>query len=288
MQEFVWALQTITLNDVLDIGIVTVLLFGASLFFRGTQAVALLRGVVFLLVALFIMASVLQLQALGWLITTGATSLSFAVLVIFQPELRQAFERLGRGGLFITRQTPDQVREYVIDELVTAADKLSERRHGALVVLQRNSSLQAYVQTGSQLNSDFSADILLTIFWPKTELHDGAVIIGTNGRILSASSVLPLTSSRNLPNPNMGTRHRAAMGISEVSDAICIVVSEETGKIGVTQNGRMISNLEPDRLRTVLGAFYGPTREQNKGLFARIREFFTTLATDNPIRQEQS
>ena len=223
MQEFVWALQTITLNDVLDIGIVTVLLFGASLFFRGTQAVALLRGVVFLLVALFIMASVLQLQALGWLITTGATSLSFAVLVIFQPELRQAFERLGRGGLFVTRQTPDQVREYVIDELVTAADKLSERRHGALVVLQRNSSLQAYVQTGSQLNSDFSADILLTIFWPKTELHDGAVIIGTNGRILSASSVLPLTSSRNLPNPNMGTRHRAAMGISEVSDAICIV-----------------------------------------------------------------
>jgi diadenylate cyclase len=127
------------------------------------------------------------------------------------------------------------------------------------------------------LDSEVNAELMLTIFWPKTELHDGAAVINNNGRISAASVVLPLSASRNLPNKKMGTRHRAALGISEVSDAICIVVSEETGKIAVTNGGRMVSRLDADRLRTILNAFYGPDRRQAVVPWDRVRVWSQSL-----------
>src|SRR5690606_5534577 len=157
---------------------------------------------------------------------------------IFQPELRRALERLGRAGLLINRSAPEGVRTRVIEDIAQAAEKLSERRHGALIVLERNSDLTEYIRTGIPLPADVTPQLFLTIFWPKTELHDGAVIIDRDGQIAAAACVLPLSSSRNLPNPKLGTRHRAAIGISEVSDAICVVVSEETGRIAITNGGR--------------------------------------------------
>ena len=122
------------------------------------------------------------------------------------------------------------------------------------------------------MDSVVSADLLATIFWPRTELHDGAVIIDNSGRIAAASSVLPITASRNLPNPNLGTRHRAAIGISEVGDSLCVIVSEETGKVSVTSAGRMIQDLDSQRLNLVLNAYYGPTAVTTLSLAGRLRE----------------
>lgn len=276
MQEILWVLSNLTITDLVDIFIVATLFFSASFLFRGTQAVALLRGTLTLVVALALVAALLRLQALSWMLTNAVTVLAVAIPVIFQPELRRALERIGRGELF-SRQTPTHARERIIQEVCRAADKLSERRHGALIVLQRNSALQEFINTGIALNSDVSAELLLTIFWPKTELHDGAVIVDHNGRLAAAAAVLPLTASRNLPNPKMGTRHRASLGISEVSDAICVVVSEETGKIAVTNGGRMVSRLDIERLRTILHAFYGAERSESRPMLDQVRTLWRNL-----------
>jgi diadenylate cyclase len=270
--ELVWAFQNLTPNALIDIFIVALLFFGISFLFRGTQAVALFRGTVLVLVTLILVSSVLRLQALQWLLQNILTVLAIAIPVIFQPEIRRALERLGRGGIMFQRQTPEAMRTKIINDICAAAERLSERRHGALIVLQRNSSLQEYIRTGIHLNSDISPELLLNIFWPKTELHDGAAIIDQDARIAAAAAVLPLTASRNLPNPKMGTRHRAALGISEVSDAICVVVSEETGKIAVTNAGRMVSRLDTERLRTILNAFYGPERKRAKPIWTQVRD----------------
>lgn len=272
MQEIAWVLTTIQSSDLVDILLVALLFFSASYLIRGTQAVALLRGMLIIVVSLLLVASVLQLQALGWLLSNALTILAVGVPVVFQPELRRGLEQLGRGGSFFKRQAPESLRLSIIDEVCRATEKLSERRHGALIVLQRHSSLEEYINTGIKIQSSVNAQLLLTIFWPKTELHDGAVIVDEHGRIAAAAAVLPLTASRNLPNPRMGTRHRAALGISEASDAICVVVSEETGKIAITNRGRMVSRLDLERLRSILTAFYIPEGDSSDSLFSRMQE----------------
>lgn len=271
--ELQWALVNLDVRAIVDIVLVALVFFSASFLFRGTQAIALLRGIVVLMVGLILITSAFQLDALSWLLNNALTVLAVAIPVIFQPEIRHALERLGRGSVLLNRQTPDMLRASIIDDICKASERLSERRHGALIVLQRNSSLDEYIRTGVILDSQVNPELLLTVFWPKTELHDGAVIIDYNGRIRSAASVLPLTASRNMPQKKMGTRHRAALGISEVSDALCVVVSEETGKIAITNGGRMISRLDVDRLRTILNAFYGPERRQNKRPWDVAREW---------------
>lgn len=287
MQEVLWILTNLQFTDVLDIVIVALLFFSASFLFRGTQAVALMRGMLILVIGLLLIASVLRLQALGWLLTNGLTVLAVALPVVFQPELRRALEQIGRGGQLFNRQAPEDARTQIINEVVRAAGKLSERRHGALIVLQRNSSLADYIRTGIPINSEVNAELMLTIFWPKTELHDGAVIINNDGRIAAAASVLPLTASRNLPDKKMGTRHRASLGISEDGDAICVVVSEETGKIAITSSGRMVSRLDTERLRTILNAFYGPDHSEDRSFWLRFRENISTWTTRIQTQREQ-
>jgi diadenylate cyclase len=282
--EFLWALQTIDLAALVDILIVAGFFFSLSFLVRGTQAVALVRGTLIILVSLILLSSVLQLQALRFLLGQLLTVLLVAVPVVFQPEIRRILERLGRGNLFGDRAAPQSARAKVIDEVCQAAERLAERRHGALIVLQRENTLMEYVRTGIALDSQVSAQLLLTVFWPKTELHDGAAIIDRAGRIASAAAVLPLTASRNLPSRKMGTRHRAALGISEVSDALCIVVSEETGKIAITNGGRMVSRVDPERLRTILRAFYIPEPTGAKSTLLRLREGMQTLAERAGVR----
>ncbi|MFW5708602.1 MAG: diadenylate cyclase CdaA [Chloroflexota bacterium] len=286
--EIIWAIENIRFADVIDIGIVALLFFGLTFLIRGTQAMALMRGTLVLLIGLILISSVFQFQALGWVLTNIVTVLAVAIPVIFQPELRRALERLGRGGLMFNRLAPDHVRLRIVDEVCQASERLSERRHGALIVLQRNSKLEEYIRTGIRLDSEVNAQILLTIFWPKTELHDGAAIIDDKGRIAAAASVLPLTANRNLPSRKMGTRHRAALGISEVSDALCVVVSEETGKIAITNGGRMVSRLDTERLRTILSAFYGPQREVNRSLWTRWTDRVQNVVKGLQERREQT
>ncbi len=284
--ELQWALVNLDVRAIVDIVLVALVFFSASFLFRGTQAIALLRGIVVLIVGLILITSAFQLDALSWLLNNALTVLAVAIPVIFQPEIRHALERLGRGSVLLNRQTPDMLRASIIDDICKASEKLSERRHGALIVLQRNSSLDEYIRTGVILDSQVNPELLLTVFWPKTELHDGAVIIDYNGRIRSAASVLPLTASRNMPQKKMGTRHRAALGISEVSDALCVVVSEETGKIAITNGGRMISRLDVDRLRTILNAFYGPERRHTKRPWEMAREWVnSTLVRLQDLRK---
>lgn len=288
MEQILFVLQSISPSDIVDIAIVGLLFYSITFLFRGTQAVALFRGMAFIVIGLILVAGIFRLQALSWLLVNGLTALVIAIPVIFQPEIRRALERLGRGSIFGSRQAPDEVRTKIIDEICDAAEKLSERRHGALIVLQRNSSLQEYIRTGTKLDSVVTSDLLVTIFWPKTELHDGAVIIDTHGRIASAASVLPLTASRNLPNPNMGTRHRASVGITEVGDALCVVVSEETGKIAITNGGRMIPRLDSERLRMVLSAYYGPTPQETSSIVGRVREYWQDLFLRMQAWREQT
>jgi diadenylate cyclase len=221
------------------------------------QAVPLLRGILIFVVVIGFTATVFPLAAFRWLFGNVITAAAVAIPVIFQPELRRALERLGRAGVwFSTRQTETTQRLRIIEDICAAAARLSERRQGALVVLERETELQEFIDSGVPLESEVSPQLLLTIFWPKTELHDGAVVLRA-GKIAAAACVLPLSSGRNLTDRKMGTRHRAALGISEISDAVCVVVSEETGQIAVANGGRMIRRLDANRLRTILAAFYG-------------------------------
>jgi len=201
-----------------------------------------------------------------------------ALPVIFQPELRRALERVGRAGIStLFRRVPAfSEDEQVIEAICAAAARLSERRHGALIVLERGDPLDEFIATGVPLDSLVSPQLLLTVFWPKTELHDGAVII-REGRVVSAASVLPLSSGRQLTDRKLGTRHRAGLGISEVSDALCVIVSEETGRISVANHGRMIRRLDANRLRTILSAFYVSAHPQETSwpwspVVVRVRE----------------
>lgn len=260
--EFCWTFETnFSAIALLDILMVAGIFFGTSLLLRGTQAVLLLRGILIVLLVVVITATVFPLVAFRWLLGNVVTAAAVAIPVIFQPELRRALERLGRAGLHLNgRQTGAELRLLIIDRVCAAAARLSERRQGALIVFERDTGLQEYIDSGVPIEGEVSPQLLLTIFWPKTELHDGAAII-RSGKIAAAACVLPLTSGRNLAERKLGTRHRAAIGISEVSDAVCVVVSEETGQISVTNGGRIIRRLDANRLRTILAAFYGEAQK---------------------------
>ena len=253
--DLIWTLQNInSVQAVLDILIVALLIFAASYLVRGTPAMPVLRGVIVVVIILGVLSSILNLTAFNWVLRNILTATAVAIPIIFQPELRRALERVGRAGLRF-RQTTLTEREVVIDTICQAAGRLSERRHGALIVLERGDNLEEFVRSGILLDSVLTPQLLLTVFWPKTELHDGAVIIRGN-RAVAAACVLPLTSSRNLTDRKLGTRHRASLGMSEVSDAVVVTVSEETGQISVSTRGRMIRQLDSKRLSTILSTFY--------------------------------
>jgi len=275
--ELIWALNSLTPNAIIDILLVALVFFGISFFIRGTQSVALLRGMILVVGVVVLISNAFDFRALRWLLENALTVLAIAIPVIFQPELRQLLQKLGRAGLFFNRAPHETLRARIIEDVCQAAERLSDRRHGALIVLERTVSLQEYIRTGIRMDCEVTPQILLTVFWPKTELHDGAVIIDGTGRIASAASVLPLSSGRNLTTPKLGTRHRAAIGMSEVSDAVCVIVSEETGRISITNGGRLIARLDPKRMRTILNAFYGPEYTQNQSVPQRVRDWTSDL-----------
>ncbi len=242
---------------VLDILLVALVIYGLLALVRGTQAVVLLRGIIFLVVATVMLTSFLRLPAFSWLLRNSLPALLIAVPVIFAPEIRRALERLGRAGTGININTSEAEQEQVIEAIANAAVRLSERRHGALIVIERQVGLKNYTDTGVSLDAIVSVELLVQVFYPNTPLHDGAVIL-KGSRIAAAACVMPLTSGENITDRQMGLRHRAALGISEVSDAVAVVVSEETGSISVAHNGRMIQRLDAARLRHILAAFYRP------------------------------
>ncbi len=278
LSQILFLFQRLTWLSVIDLSLVTLIFFAILLVIRDTQAVTLMRGVVLVIIMISLMTSVINLPAFSWLIRTALPALLLAIPVIFAPELRRGLEKLGRAGgsRLITQQSPvsDSSLQLTVKAVATACARLSARQHGALIVLQRGDSLRDYVATGVILNSRVSPEMLMQIFYPNTPLHDGAVIISDN-LIVAGSCVMPLSASGILnrtPDRQMGLRHRAAMGISEASDAVAVVVSEETGSISIAHGGRMIRRLDSERLENILIAFYRPegATPQTTGWLKRI------------------
>lgn len=274
--------QRVNWLSVFDILLVTLIFFGILYSLRDTQAMALLRGMILLVVALILLTSLVELPAFSWIAKNSLPALLIALPVIFAPEIRRTLERLGRAGTVwpVTVKTADVALEQTIRAVVSAAARLSARQHGALIIMQRLDNLDELTQSGVQLNAHVTPELLLQIFYPNTPLHDGGVIIA-GPLIVAAACVLPLSASGILnrsPERQMGLRHRAALGTSETSDAIAVVVSEETGAISIAHAGRMLRRLDPDRLENILTAFFRPNGESRKpnllerilpGLFSR-------------------
>jgi len=253
-------------QSVVDILLVTLIFFGLVYWLRDTQAMALLRGVILIVVALVLMTSLADLPAFSWLVRSSIPAMLLAIPVLFAPELRRALERLGRAGSIFARFTSTTEAELneSLHAVVAAATRLSARQHGALIVLQRLDNLDDHIRNGVRIDARVTAELLLQIFYPNTPLHDGAVVI-IGPKVAAAACVLPLSSSgilNRLPDRQMGLRHRAALGISEASDAIAVVVSEETGGISIAHGGRMIRRIDTDRLENILMAFFKPSSKE--------------------------
>ncbi len=260
-------MQRLTWLSLLDIFLVAAIIFGLLTILRRTQAVLVLRGLIILALIAVILTTILPLPAFTWLIRSSLPARRVSIPVIFQPELRRALERLGRAGPVAGWFGREVSLDLVIEEVADACVRLGERRHGALVVFERETGLQDIIDTGVALDAIVSSELLLTIFFPNTALHDQAVII-RGDRIAAAAAVLPL-SERLATSHVLGTRHKAGIGITEQSDAVSIIVSEETGVISIAHNGRMIRRLDGDRLRSILKAFFSQSEEAT--LASRVR-----------------
>ncbi len=245
------------LRSVLDIALVALSIYYVLRLLRGTRAVQLIKGLL-ILGALVAFTGLLQLSTVNWMLRQALLPGVIALIILFQPELRLALEQIGRGhilGAGLTTMRREQVTR-LIDELVLSTRQLSRERIGALVVVEREVGLNDVIQTGRQVDALASADLLRTIFYPGTPLHDLAAVIRGN-RVAAAGCLLPLTERRDVRGL-LGTRHRAALGLSETTDAVVIVISEETGAASLAVDGRLYSNVTPDNMKQRLLAVLAP------------------------------
>ena len=259
----------VRLMDVLDIVIVAVVFYKLFMLIRETRAEQLLKGIILLFVAAKI-SDVLELYTLFWILEKTLTVGVIAILIVFQPELRRGLEYIGRTKFFSKSIVEVEIEEIkkISSQIVEAASSLSRQKIGALIVIERETGLNEVAETGTKINGLVSSELLINIFIPNTPLHDGAVLIKKD-HIKAASCFLPLTENSNL-SKELGTRHRAALGITEKSDALAIAVSEETGIISVAEKGKLKREITPDMLMNILIDIYKP--EPNKlNLFSKWR-----------------
>ena len=245
--------MTMRLWDILDILVVAFFLYRLYMLIRNTRATALVKGMA-VLGALTLASGWLQLHAVSWILEKLMTMLIVALPVVFQPELRRALEQIGRGKFYVASSLASDVdRSAVIDNVTDAAEVMSKNRIGALIVFERSTGLDDYIDTGIRIEGIVSKELLGNIFIVNTPLHDGAVII-RDDRVMAAGCLLPLTRDRSLSS-ELGTRHRAAIGISEMSDCVVVVVSEETGTISYTYGGHIYRHIDGETLRNRLRSF---------------------------------
>ncbi len=249
--ELVSRLNTSSLVDIL---LVTLVFFGLFYLIQGTRAIQLLRGILLVIFLVVLASNLFHLTAFNWLARNLLPALLVAVPVIFQPELRRALERLGRPGALITRRRVSAAQ--TIKTVARSAGELSLKRMGALVVLEGVTGLKEFIDTGVMLDANLSTDLLLSIFFKNSALHDGAVIV-REARAVAAACVLPL-SDNTLQTHNLGTRHRAAIGVTEGTDAVAVVVSEETGTMSVAHNGRLDYCTDESEMIGLLQQYYQP------------------------------
>lgn len=250
------------LIHVVDIALLSFVLYRILVLFHGTRAVQVLRGLVILAVVTFLVDNVLRLPALGWVLRTFWIAWGAVLVVVFQPELRAFLAQIGSRRLARTLIPPELT---FVDEIVDALKEAAANKIGMLIVLEQETGLRNFIGTGTPINGDLTKDLLLTIFFPNTLLHDGAAIV-RDDRLVAAGCVLPLSNDPSLARI-FGTRHRAALGVSEISDALALVVSEETGTLSLTHNGRIERDIAPEDLRERLKAAYRLLND--RGLFRR-------------------
>lgn len=268
--QFSKYLQVLRINDAVDIFLVTIILYFLISLVRETKAMQLLKGLIIFAI-IFTISRALNLTTLNYILGAVAQFGVFAIIVIFQPELRSILEHIGRiklGNIILTSSDENSQILNSIDEITSAAENMSASRTGALMVFERQTRLGEYISTGTLIDANISSRLLENIFVPNTPLHDGAVIM-RGGKIVTAACVLPLTANNNLSH-ELGTRHRAAIGLSEVTDAVIIVVSEETGKISIALNGSLTRNLTGATLKKALTKILIKEPEAAEG-FDRIK-----------------
>ena len=251
-------LDQVSVTTVVDIGITALLIYWLFSLIRGTRAVRLVIGVS-VLILVYALAVAFNLVLLTRILQGGAVVGLFALVVVFQPELRRALERIGRVGSFAWLVSPSESRAstHVAGEVAKAAAGLSNDGHGALMVIERETGLEEVAETGDMIHGDLTADLLRTIFMPRSALHDGAVIIRGDA-ILAAGAVLPLAET-TIHSERFGTRHRAALGIAEQTDALVVVVSEENGQVSLVERSRIVRNLNEPQLAAALRTLLDPT-----------------------------
>ncbi len=244
------------IQDLLEILIIAFVIYKLMQFTSNTRSSQVFKGVGVLLL-IFVVSNLLNLMTIKYLLNSFIVSGIVVVVVLFQPEIRRALERIGRFRLNIAQRTTPSFE--IVNQLCLAVENMSRRRIGALIVLERNTKLGDYVQTGTIIDAEISDALIENIFEPKTPLHDGAMII-RDERIYAAACVLPLFDDPNIAR-ELGTRHRASLGISTVSDSITIVVSEETGTISVAQDGRLTRHIDHDTLEALLNEHFNPSQD---------------------------
>jgi len=245
------AVNNIKFLEIVDIVVVSYILYRLYKVIKESRAEQLLKGIALIFLLMFI-AQILHLNTLSWILQSTITIGILAIIIIFQPEIRRTLEQLGRSTLRDSQifQNSDEQLEKIISEIVIAVDSMSKDEVGALIAIEQNTGLNEIIKTGIMLDAKISSGLLENIFVLNSPLHDGAVII-RNDRIAAAACFLPLTQNENI-NKKLGTRHRAGIGLSEISDALVIIVSEETGNISLAINGNITRNYDKNRLREIL------------------------------------
>lgn len=273
-------------QDILDIVIVGVIIYKICALMSGTRAVKLVIGL-FMVLALSLFAYVLNLEALLWIIEKCFSSLLIFVAIIFQPELRRILEEMGRGGSIWHRKKNTKRAENTADELCRALMYCASKKIGALVVLQRETGLKEFSESAIYLNADITYELIVSIFWVNNPLHDGAVILDRN-KIISAACYLPLTDETDLTRW-FGTRHRAGIGITEVSDAVSLIVSEERGEVSLAQNGRLSTNLKEPQLRRFLTLYFSGEGQEESGVLETIKNKLHQISdSDNSFKETKN
>jgi diadenylate cyclase len=269
------------IRDTVDILLVTAGIYWLLLLIRGTRAIQILVGLIALL-ALSVASEVFQLATLGYILEYFLTSAVLIIIVLFQHDIRRALARVGRG---LFPAVSAQQESQILEEVVRAAQTLAQKRVGALIVLERESALSDQIEAGTALDAEVSKDLLTSIFMPSSPLHDGAAVI-QDGRVSAVGCILPLTLRTDLPE-GVGTRHRAAVGITEETDAVVIVVSEETANISVVMSGEMLRDLDAPRLRVVLHEILAGERRELPA-DAEITRGLELAAADGSSRPQAS
>ena len=249
MKNFMWLL------DALDIALVAFIIYWIILLIKGTRAVQMLLGLAVIL-AVYVASQLTGLYTLQWILDNFLTSIVLIVVVIFQSDIRRALMHVGRNPFFADVSYREETQ--VIDELVTAAVNLASKKIGALIVIERETGLKSFLEVGVEVDAKVTADLITAIFLPRSPIHDGALIL-QHGRLKKAGCFLPLSENPDI-SKNLGTRHRAAIGLTEVVDAVAIVVSEETGKISAVVGSRMTRDLDSKSLRRILTRLLDPSR----------------------------